>query len=120
MDPVNLMPMITFTLIAITVANLQLRKARRFEGLKRRLAFGVMASNTVTAGTIAVVVIFQGFDWPGPGILIVASILLSIALWTASLIWAGPAEKEDRLVFLATVGLMGLTVLSALLIGLAG
>lgn len=99
-------PAILLTLIAATVGTLQLRKARRFDGLKRKLALGVSVSNYVTTATFVLLFLFQGFDWPGFALVIAASILSSIALWTASLIWTGPAEKEDRQVFVATSALM--------------
>lgn len=111
-------PFVFLFLIATAVGILQWQKSRRFDGLKRRLALMVAGSNLVTAVTVLFVIAAQYFDKPGPGPVIILSILLSIALWTASLIWAGPAEAEDRWVYKSTVGLVTLMFASAVLAGL--
>jgi len=113
-DFFNHLPMITFMLIGFAVGTLQWRKARRCHGLKRTLARAVSALTYFPALTILGVLIYGDYTlgWPGP--IIVLSILLSIAVWTASLIWAGPADAEDKRVFLVTVGMMALMILSVL------
>ena len=111
------LPPFLIILTAAIVGTLQLRKARRFIGRKRYLSLGIAASNFVTSATIGLVLVFQGFQWPGPGLLIAASILLAIALWCAALIWEGPAEQEDRLTYIVTIVLMGAAVLAGIAVG---
>lgn len=110
-------PTLHLIAIALSVCALQYRKAQRFDGMKRKLSLGVSLSNAVTALALALVLVvaFQGGNWPGFGLVIIASILLSVALWTGALIWTGPAEPEDRRVFQVTFGLMGLLVLTTIL-----
>jgi len=80
----------------------------------------IAGSNIVTGVTIMFAFAAQYFDKPGPGPVIILSTLLSIALWTACLIWAGPAEAEDKLVFKWTIGLVVMMFASAVLAGLTG
>lgn len=93
-------------IIGFVVGTLQFGKAKRFHGLKRWLAAAVVAFTYLPALTILYVLFRQDFDMAGPGFVVVFSILLAIAFWTASLIWTGPAETEDKRVFQATVALM--------------
>ena len=99
-------PILILALIGFTVGTLQWRKAERFSGLKRRLALAVTMCTYATCFSILLVFLTQSLDMPGPGPMIILSILLAIAFWTAGLIWAGPAEYEDKWVFKSTVGLV--------------
>ena len=108
MSFINILPLITFMLTGFAVGTLQIRKAAHSSGLKRRLAIGVAAFTYIPAFGILVLTVKQGFQAPGIGFVVALSILFSLAFWTASLIWAGPAEVEDKWAIKITLTLLAL------------
>ena len=110
-------PFLFYGLTGIYVSAQLTRKARRVEGTGTHLSMAAAA----TAGIVGLVALFvfftQGFDLPGPGLIMIPSTMLSVAFWTASLIWAGPATREDRLVFTGTIILTVLMFISGPILG---
>ncbi|MDG2340479.1 MAG: hypothetical protein P8L32_04690 [Paracoccaceae bacterium] len=110
-------PFFFFGLTGIFVAIVLARKSMAASRLQRKLTIGAVVPSGIV-GTLVLFVFFtQNFSMPGPGIVIVPMTMLSVIFWVASLIWAGPATSEDRLVFTGTVILTFLMFISAALFG---
>jgi len=109
-------PFLFYGLTGVYVASFLFLKARRLPAGKVLTAAAAGTSGLV--GLIALFVFFtQGFDLPGAGIVMIPSTLLSVAFWTASLIWAGPATTEDKFIFVGTIVLTFLMFISAPILG---
>ncbi len=110
-------PFLFYGLTGIYVAALLSIKTASPEAKGKLLSVGAALTSAIV-GVIALFVFFaQGFDLPGPGVIMITSTLLSVVFWTASLIWAGPATREDRLVFTGTIILTFLMFISAPILG---
>ncbi|MDG1431281.1 MAG: hypothetical protein P8L68_05525 [Paracoccaceae bacterium] len=110
-------PFFFYGLIGVYVAVLLFRKARHLETHGKLLSIGAALTSGIV-GLCALYVFFtQRFETPGLGLVMLPATLLSITFWTASLIWAGPPTKEDRLVFGGTIVLAVLMFGSAAFLG---
>lgn len=113
----NGFPFLFYGLTGVYVAILLTRKSARVPSLGHVLSL-LAALTAALVGLAALFVFFtQGFEIPGAALVMLPATLLSIAFWTASLIWAGPPTREDRFVFVGTAILVCLMFVSAPLLG---
>ena len=110
-------PFLFYGLIGVCVFVLLAKKARSAAGLAKPLSYAAALTSGAVGATALIVFLTQWFELPGAGLLMIPSTLLSIAFWTASLIWAGPATCEDRQVFIGTCVLALLMFISAPVLG---
>lgn len=110
-------PFFIFGLTGVYVAIILARKAKSASGLRKQLTIGAAIPSAIVGILVLFVFLTQNFTMPGPGLVIIPMTILSVLLWVASLIWTAPAAPEDRLVFIGTVFLMSLMIVSAALVG---
>ena len=110
-------PFFFYGLTGVYVAILLTRKSAAVPFLARVLSL-LAALTAVLVGVTALYVFFtQSFEIPGAALVMLPATLLSIAFWTASLIWAGPPTREDRLVFTGAAVLISMMLVSAPVLG---